>query len=220
MTKAQKEETNLLIGTPAYNGYLHVEYLHSILAFKSLGVNFSVQSISNESLITRARNTILSRFWASEEFTHLLFLDADVFLDGNGLLNMLYYNKDVIGAPVSLKGKNPDGSTKWNTDADMSHEIKLQSVSWIGTAVLMLSRNAVQLLVDDAIEDGRVYSQNLSNDPDDEKEKHYDVFQVGVADKAYLSEDFWVCRKLKQLGLEVFVDTSIYTRHSGIVTFD
>ncbi len=214
------KQTKLMIGTPAYNGYLHTEYLHSVLAFKTMGIDFSVQTIGNESLITRARNTILAKFWLMEEYTHLLFLDADVFLDVDGLLNMLYYDKDVIGAPVALKGKNPDGSAQLNTDANPELEIKLQSVNRVGTAVFMLSRNAIGALIDDAIKNGRSYLQTVSRDPQHSGEIHYDVFQVGVSDNIYLSEDFFVCDRLKQLGFEIFVDTSIYTRHTGVVVFD
>jgi len=49
---------------------------------------------------------------------------------------------------------------------------------------------------------------------------HYDVFRVGISNGEYLSEDFWVCKELIQLGYEILVDTSVYTRHNGMVCFD
>lgn len=200
---------------------VHAEYMHTMLAFKTMGINFTVQTIGNESLITRARNTLISNFWSMEDFTHLLFLDADVFLDVNGLKNMLFYDKDVIGAPVALKGKRDSGETIWNTDADPSLDVKLQSVNWIGTAAFMLSRKAVSALVEDAVSQDRAFipSQHKGVTKQDDV-THYDIFQVGLIKGQYLSEDFWVCHKLRQLGFEIFVDTSIMTRHSGIVAFD
>lgn len=215
------DDCNILIGTPAYNGNIHTEYLHAALAFKTAGINFAIQTISNESLITRARNTLINSFWEKEEFTHLLFLDADVFLDVNGLRNMIYYNKDVIGAPVALKGKNKDGGTIWNTDIFLDVEPGLQSVTFLGTAVFMLSRHAVSKLIEDAEKNNNFYStqsQFISKEECDPK--RYDIFQVGVVDNRYLSEDYWVCHKLRQLGFEILVDTSIITRHSGVVAFD
>ena len=211
---------NILIATPAYNGNIQTEYLHAVLAFQKAGINFEIETTRSESLITRARNLLLTHFWRREEYTHILFLDADVFLDPHGLLNMLYFEKDVIGAPVSLKGVGKDGKRVFNTDANLEYEIKLQSVSWLGTAVFMLSRNAVAALVTDAREREAVYPRRSVNLVQDNPEMIYDVFQVGVVDGEYLSEDFWVCNKLRSLGFDVFVDTSIYTRHTGMVVFD
>ena len=75
------KQTKLMIGTPAYNGYLHTEYLHSVLSFKSMGIDFSVQTIGNESLITRARNTILTKFWLMEETLMCREKKAAIMLD-------------------------------------------------------------------------------------------------------------------------------------------
>ncbi len=44
---------------------------------------------------------------------------------------------------------------------------------------------------------------------------HYDVFRVGVQANEYLSEDYWVCRRLRTLGFDVLIDPSIITTHHG-----
>lgn len=213
-------DTNILIGTPAYNGMVHTDYMHGMFQFSKQGIRYSLVTIGNESLITRARNTLLATFWESEVFTHLLFLDADVFLDPVGLQSMLDHQKDVIGAPVYLKGKDKNGEQTLNTDAKPHLQPTLQSVERVGTAAFMLSRKAVASLINLAREEDRCYQINEMLKRDGMPETHYDVFRAGISNNEYLSEDFWVCKELKQLGYEIFVDTAVYTRHYGVVAFD
>ena len=94
----------LLIGTPAYGGMMHSDCVSALLQYQRAGIDFALMSIGNESLITRARNTILSEFHARSGFTHLLFLDADVLLPPAGLRRLLASGRDVIGAAVTLIG--------------------------------------------------------------------------------------------------------------------
>jgi hypothetical protein len=211
---------NILIGTPAYNGQLHVDYLHSILDIAKAGIPYSVFTIGNESLITRARNTLISTFHSMPSFTHLLFLDADVYLDAEGLSCMISHEKDVVGAPVYLKGKDSDGNQTLNTDANPNQLPVLQSVDRVGTAALLLSRTATNSLVQHAIEEKRVYENHKMLQRPEIPNTHYDIFRVGISNGEYLSEDFWICQELRHLGFEIFVDTSVYTRHNGMVAFD
>ena len=220
MNTTTKPQPQILICTPAYNGQVHVNYLHSMLNFFKNEIHYSVMTLDNESLITRARNTLISTFWSKEQFTHLLFLDADVFLDHEGLQSMLAAKKDVIGAPVFLKGRDSEGKQTLNTDANPEISPVVQSVQRVGTAALLLSRTAVAALVNKAIEEKRTYTLNEMLQTQDVPSTHYDIFRVGVADDEYLSEDFWLCRELRSLGFEIYVDTSVYTRHHGIVAFD
>lgn len=219
-TTETKPQPQILICTPAYNGQVHVNYLHTMLNFFKHNIRYSVMTLDNESLITRARNTLISTFWVKQQFTHLLFLDADVFLDHEGLQSMLTAQKDVIGAPVYLKGRDAEGKQTLNTDANPEISPVVQSVQRVGTAVLLLSRAAVAALVDKAIEEGRTYTLNKMLQTQDIPSTHYDIFRVGIANDEYLSEDFWLCRELRSMGFEIFVDTSVYTRHHGIVAFD
>jgi hypothetical protein len=192
--------------------------VEQLLRYQHAGLQFSLITVGNESLITRARNSVISEFHARQTHSHLLFLDADVVLPLDGLQQMLASGVDVVGAAVALKGRNPDGSRKFNLGRATGEAGRLLRVSRTGTAALLLSRQAVDALVEKAIADGRVY-QRSSNVRGHEVRAtvHYDVFRVGVVGDEYLSEDYWVCHELRELGFEIHVDPTIVTRHLGMV---
>jgi hypothetical protein len=204
----EKQKINILIGTPAYNGLLHIDYLHSIMQLTNV-VSFSIINVGNESLITRARNNIITYFNEKKEFTHLLFLDADIGIKAKDVVKLISHNKDVIGAPVPMKGLTPKGQKIFNvTDLITQDEkTKLYQVKHVGTAVLLLSRKAI----DDLIDKAETYMHKGV--------KSFDVFKVGVKDDIYLSEDFWVCNELQALGYNIFVDDTIEVTHNGFVKF-
>jgi hypothetical protein len=211
-------EANVLIGTPAYGGMMHAEYVNSLLGYQAAGLRFSLMSIGNESLITRARNTILSEFLTREEFSHLLFLDADVQLPAAGLQRMLGYDRDVIGAPVALKGRDANGARVFNLGTTCGEDGPLLLCTRIGTAALLLTRRAATSLAEDAKAQGHVYTRrNMVRGGYLRARIYYDVFRVGVADDEYLSEDYWACRTLRRLGYAIHVDPTVVTQHSGMM---
>jgi len=208
----------IMVGTPAYNGMVHTDYVHSLLSFKQHGINFGFLSIGGESLITRGRNTILAHFHHAKEFSHLLFLDGDVYMEGADLQRMVSANKDVIGAPVALKTMK-DNKPVFNINGNLGQEDGLLKVSQLGTAVMMLSRHAVDKLVEDALENNDNYLANPYAEGIGDAEEIYDVFKVGVKNGSYLSEDFWACSTLLNLGFDIFVDLHTKTRHHGMRSY-
>jgi hypothetical protein len=215
-------KVNLFIGTPCYNSQIHSDYLHSIIDFQTQGIPITIMTIGNESLITRARNTIISYFYGTMNYTHLLFLDADIALSAPALIRMLSHEKDVIGAPVPLKGKNRlTGKSVYNVGENIGEEDNLIITNKVGTAVFMLSRKAVNALVAKAIDDGDVYYPNPhTRGAYDPNIKMYDIFKVGVIENDYLSEDYYVCNTLMDLGFKVYVDPIIETKHNGMFVFE
>jgi hypothetical protein len=218
-TNALPPAASLLVGTPAYGGMAHVDYVHSLLGLARAGVNFSLLTIGNESLITRARNSIISKFHELKAFTHLLFLDGDVHVDGRDIVRLLAHDRDAVGAPVPLKGRGPDGRQLYNTGQALRQDGELVVTDYIGTAVLLLSRRAVDALVADAERDGRVYAPNPHARGSAEGARQFDVFRVGVVDGVYLSEDYWACRRLRELGFELFADPQVKVQHQGMAPF-
>ena len=212
---AHAPHANVMIATPAYGGAVQLSYVRSLLDFAAAGIAFALVGIANESLVTRARNALLSTFHARTAFTHLLFLDADVGLSAQGLARMLAAGRDVIGAPVPLKGRGPRGERIFNVGPALGEEGALLICGRIGTAALMLSRRAADALVEDAKSQGGVYAPMSTLVGDEGVDLHYDVFRTAVVDGEYLSEDFYACATLRRLGFAIHVDPTIVTTHHG-----
>lgn len=209
-----ENKINILIGTPAYNGQLHIDFVNSILDFHKNKLPFTLMMIGNESLITRGRNTILSFFHEHKEFSHLLFLDADIGIQAIDIIKLLQHQKDVIGAPVPLKGYDAKGKKVYNVTNPVKSD-DLFEVDKVGTAVFLLSRKAIDSLVEKAEQySGNPYTRGVNTGT-----VQYDVFKTGVENGVYLSEDFYVCKTLKDLGYKIYVDDTVATVHNGMYKF-
>lgn len=67
-------------------------------------IPMGLQTIGNESLITRARNQIVYNFMEAKHLTHLMFIDADISFDPIDVFRLVLRKKDVIAAAYPLKG--------------------------------------------------------------------------------------------------------------------
>ena len=91
----------IFLGMPMYGGMLTESTLHGLLELQSWtaanNVNLRIQTMGNESLITRARNTIVSMMMDQQDFvaTHLLFIDADIGFTWQNIERLLCADKDV-----------------------------------------------------------------------------------------------------------------------------
>ncbi|MBP6369173.1 MAG: hypothetical protein KA286_04125, partial [Burkholderiales bacterium] len=85
-------------------------------------------------------------------------------------------------------------------------------------SVLLLTRRAVDALVDDAKAAGRVYESATAIDGDPGSRIDYDVFHAGAADGEYVSGDARACEALRRLGHAIHVDPTIVVRRHRIAT--
>ena len=97
-----KDKTfKLFLGMPMYGGMLTENTMHGLLQLQqwsmARGVGMRLQSMGNESLITRARNTIVSMMMDATDYvaTHLLFIDADIGFQAQNIERLLCADKDV-----------------------------------------------------------------------------------------------------------------------------
>ncbi len=64
------------------------------MAFFTVFQKTLVIQITNESLITRARNE-LTRLFLEKGFDYLMFIDADISYDGNAVAQLLAADRDI-----------------------------------------------------------------------------------------------------------------------------
>ena len=88
----------MMIATPMYGGMCTGAYVQGLLftmaKMREVGVNCFWCQITNESLITRARNELV-RIFLEKEIDYLLFIDADIGFDQNAVAMLLAGDKDI-----------------------------------------------------------------------------------------------------------------------------
>ena len=93
-------QTKIFIGTPCYGGMITADYFKSCLQLIALAsqkkIEIQIGTIGNESLVTRARNTLVQLFMDEKKYTHLLFIDADIAFNPESVFRMLELDKDVV----------------------------------------------------------------------------------------------------------------------------
>jgi len=215
-------ELNLMIATPAYGGMVHIDYLDSMIALvrggMEHGVGVEIVTIGNNSLVPKARDTLISYFNENKSYTHLIYIDADIKLSNDTIPALLKRNVDVIGCPVPLKGYDEQGLPVLNVGKVFSFdETGLADVEHIGNAVLMLSRKAVT----DIISVSEKYEHNPRFSRGEKLvQTNYEVFKIGVVNGNYLPEDYYLCYRLRQLGYKIYADYSKIPRHNGMYGFE
>ena len=106
----EKKPVKIYIGTPCYGGQCFAGYVASLLQtqshLKTLDPPMSLETcfLTNESLITRGRNTIVAKFLNDSSFTHLLFIDADISWHPMTVEKLVKADCDIVGAIYPKKG--------------------------------------------------------------------------------------------------------------------
>jgi hypothetical protein len=212
--------THVHIMMPCYGGQLTESTFMSFIKWantaRQLSIDWSVETMTNESLISRARNTLTAKFLADTKATHLMFIDADIGWEPWHLLALLNRDVDVIGGLYPMKSL----PIRWcvNTfDGAEQGSDGLQEVSKTGTGFLLIRRSVFAKL--DAHPATRPFSNDLGL-PKELDPFMRTYFDTAVRDGRYYSEDWTFCENWRDLGGKVWVDTRVQLTHTGTYTFD
>ena len=210
---------HLHIGMPCYGGNVSEPTMTSLLRFilmaQQVGLNWSLDTMVNESLVTRARNNLMAKMMTNQSATHFMFIDADIRFQPQSILQMMACDKDVIG------GLYPKKALPVNYVINLKRETKVQgdifTVDTMGTGFLLFKRHVYEKLcaahpeckyVDD-VGLGKQYEPTM-----------YSIFDVAIDEKGhYLSEDWLFCRRWSALGGEIWAHGKVLLNHIGHYEF-
>lgn len=212
--------TRVHICMPCYGGMLTEQCFMSFVKWsnvcRQLGIDWTVETMTNESLISRARNTLTAKFLNTPGSTHLMFIDADIGWEPWHLLVLLNADKDVIGGLYPMKSI----PVKWCVNGIPGIEPEengLQEVSKTGTGFLLIKRHVFEKL------DAHPAVKPFANDiglPAELNPFMKTYFDTAVRENRYYSEDWTFCENWRDIGGQVYIDRRVLLKHVGTYTFD
>lgn len=234
-----KPQRSVYLATPCYGCQVTNSYAASLIALQALcvkkGVPLQVDFIGNESLVERARNVLVERYLKYSDYSHFLFIDADIGFDPNSVFRLLDFDQDVVSAVypkksidwAKVKEKLRDGDPEDVRQMGLDFNINVQGDTEIvdgfvrvldtATGFLMIKRRVLERMREAyrgelfAVND--IMGQNIDN--------YVAMFacMIDPDTKRFLSEDYSFCRRYQQIGGEIWADLLTPLSHTGTNMF-
>jgi hypothetical protein len=245
-SKMKSKEPCLFIATPMYGGMCVGGYTSGLLAcvqaFMQNRIKMYYAYMQNESLITRARNTLAYDFLQSDA-THLMFIDADITFNPYDIVKMIEANKDIIcglypkkeinwvsveeavnkGVPAQDLHLNtgafvvnlPDGVSNRVTNINKPMEIANG-----GTGFMLVKRRVFDKLKKKV----PTYTNDMhaAIEVNPKKKIIHEFFATSIDEKTnrLLSEDYHFCKLARKNGFKVYAAPWAQLSHTGTYTFN
>lgn len=208
-------KVHLHIGIPCYGGMCSEPTMTSLLKFVLLatrvGLQWSLDTMVNESLIPRGRNNLMAKMMSNKSSTHFMFIDADIRFQAESILQMIAYDKEVIG------GLYPKKAIPTNYVINLLQQTKIQgdifTVDTMGTGFLIFKRTVYEKLIAAHPETKYVDDVGLGKEYEP---MMYAIFDCKIDERGhYLSEDWLFCRRWQQIGGEIWAHSKSLLNHIG-----
>jgi len=232
----------LYISTPCYDAMLTMQYTMSLLRLVQFcnqhNIDYMIDFLGNESLITRARNKSLNKFM-NTDCSHLLFIDSDIEFQPEAVMDLLLFDKDVSCCVYPKKGfnwnkfmysiQNEQNSKEHPSSRGLDYAYNIMyndknelikngdfiRVNQSSTGFMMIKRKIIEKLNKKHTE-LEIISDELSNNDT----KMYGLFCCMIKDKQYLSEDYSFCQRVNDIGGQVWINVKHNLNHIGKYSFN
>ena len=241
----ESKKTAIFVATPMYGGMCTGGYAVGLmqlpLTLSSAGMRMYYAHMMNESLITRARNSLAYDFLASD-CTHLMFIDADIGFSPSSIVEMvnrdvdiccgLYPKKEIHWARVTQAVQNgvPPEQLKDHTGTFVVNlvdekkiemeETSLFEISNGGTGFMLIKREVFEALADKVPE----YTSDmyLATEVVDKPKMIKEFFTTSIdpeANNRLLSEDYHFCKIARKQGFKIHAAPWVQLSHTGTYVF-
>lgn len=235
----QEKRPSIMVATPMYGGMCTGNYVAGLLGtvnmMKQLHVPIYWAQITNESLITRARNE-LTRIFLEKGMDYLMFIDADISFDGRAVATLLSADKDIICgiypkkevdwdkvAQAAKAGKDNlqdyGGAFVFNTVGNQteSDEAGIIEVRHGGTGFMLIKRKVFEELTPHV---PTYRTSSFKKDGEYVKPLTHEFFATSIdSTGALLSEDYHFCDLWRKHGGKIHANPFVKLEHVGTYVY-
>jgi hypothetical protein len=207
---------DLYIATPCAGGLLHHGYVTSLLSLGAAPFKSEVRFRYGDSLITRARNILVSEFMAHGA-SHMLFIDADISFTVDHIIAMLEWSKAHPGDVVAGRYRFKQAKIDWvGVLAQLPSRERFQRALYAGTGFMLIPRAAIDRLIDAY----PTLKYTVIHGPDTTDGHAFFNSGIDPETREFFSEDFSFCRLCRNAGINIWLDTQGKLVHTGSANYE
>ena len=169
--------------------------------------------VGPETMIARSRSRACTQFLKLETAPYMIFIDSDIVFSASDiekLYNALKQGYDIVAGGYPMRGGQAFPIRSWHKPVTFDNEI--HEVEYVSAGFLGISRRALEQ-IRDKLELPLLHAGSTM--------ECYPFFENGryLPEMFYLSEDWDLCQKARQVGLKVYFHTGVLVNHIKEVMF-
>lgn len=210
------QRPNIKILTPAYMGQITTKYFHSVMnlgeQFMKAGIDFSIETLPNCSLISLGRNIMVKRALEDPNWTHIMWIDSDIDFHPKCVFSLILDDKDIIGGFYPKKGLPIEFASSPMPGGEVTEH--LMETDYVATGFMLVKREVIEGMIA-FYPDSRFFYQGSN--------EYYDLFPSYIDkesdNRLYLTEDYAFCKLARKAGYKAFMSKRFTLGHHGVFTF-
>ena len=238
-TNGSSPVPSIFVGTPCFGGLVTTGYMMSALKLmqygEKAGFSINLNLLGRDSLVTRARNTLVAQFLTTND-THMMFVDSDITFEPELIHRMLVFDQDLVAGmypakafrwdvPDRIRDREPPQTAglhyvgQFCQGAELERRGPFATGVYCATGFMLMKRHVIERLIEAYPE--RAYNSDHVYVPNKSDKKYFALFEcmIDPETKEYLSEDFGFCRLWRALGGKIWLDVEGALVHTGPYDF-
>lgn len=193
------------------------EATHELMsALSAKGIYAAIGSFSWPD-IEEVRNVVLSWWYESTDFTHLLFVDADMGFPAQMVLDMLTFGEPMVGAIYRKKCDEVDWVASGGLKSPDFRKGFIE-VDGLGMGCFLIRRDAIPPMIEKFPE--KIYPYiTIADFRWQGPNRTLAFFDQMRIPEGKVSEDISFCRRYREAGGKVWATTAYQTLHEGPKVF-
>lgn len=201
----------ILFCTPMYGGQCTKAYFDSCMNLRRVldqsGIANDWVTGDKESLITRARNNMTATFLKEKDYSHQMWLDADIEFSPEDVAAVWNLEADIAVGVYAMKRADKQWFAAWKDGKlvmDLDQFDGPIEVDYAGTGFMLIKREVLETLAE------RVGTYEMSGG-----EFAPCLYMTPVHNGCLESEDYHFCRIAREAGFKVIMDPKVRLGHIG-----
>lgn len=245
------DKISVAICTPIYGNVANVDFFLCLMRTQKLLDSVKIENhfyhTKQESLVQRARNTLVAKALDNKSITHIFFIDSDIVWNENDVLSLLENDLEIVGGIYPKKSLNFEkilntneilnskNTNEYNKNVSDENFLKHHLVNYnfngyensrIENGIIEVKHLATGFMMIKR----EVFDKMMIEHPEWEylddshvpplNMKFYSFFDCGIKNKQYLSEDWLFCERWCSMGGKVYADVIIQLTHIGTFFYE